>query len=132
MMLHKSNNFYSSAQELKDSGFLCPSAHLAYYSVFIVLKYIVCNYLGISYEVQDKEHSGGMSHKEIIDKVIDDVDDKNPDLSFDLERYVNSMKQLRVKADYKNEEIDGPSISRHLANAQNVYNIVKPLYGIPV
>lgn len=131
-MLYKSNSFYSSAQELRDSGFLCPSAHLAYYSVFIILKYIVCNYLGINYEVQDEEHSGGMSHKDIIEKVIYDVDAKNPDLSFDLERYINAMKQLRVKADYKDEEIDEPSIVRHLTNAQNVYDIVKPLYGIPI
>lgn len=132
VMLLKSDSFSSSADMLMKNGLLNPSAHLAYYSMFIFLKYVVNNYLDLSYIQQDNDGGGDKSHRKIIDRVVDDLDTKDEDASFDVNRYISAMKHLRAKADYKNEPISLHDVTVHLGHAENIKNIVKPLYGISV
>ena len=128
IMLQKSDSFCSSANLLGEN-LSSPSVHLAYYSVFILIKYVACHFLCISYEDQD-DNKGQLSHKVIIDKVMDDIEVRDSNVWLDIIRRINSMKHLRAKADYKDETISSNALTTHLTYAKEILNYVKSLYGI--
>lgn len=99
-LLHK-NNCYSS------------STHCAYYSCVQLMKYIICNKIGVNYDKQLTEISQLRSlrakrtgsHNYMIDKIEDSLisfDKREAALFINL---IEDLKDFREKSDYGNIEI---------------------------
>lgn len=97
------------AAKLLNERYLCaPSIHCAYYSVLQLMKFAVCDSIGISYEKQDQEinalktrkASAKGTHEYLIMKVEDVIRKVDKQSFTDFTRNIKDLRRFRTKSDY--------------------------------
>lgn len=114
--LNKAHNNVSTAELLLDNGLPLTSAHPAYYSVFLLLKYVLAHFCSIDYVKQDELTSGQGSHREIADRALPYLIANDAEVANDYKVWYNKLEMTRRKADYRPVELKESQI-RDVLNA---------------
>lgn len=116
--LKKARTNIKSAQILMGNGLPVSSAHPAYYSAFLLLKYVLAHFGSINYTQQDALTNSKDSHTAISNRALPLVASKDPNAGNDyFERY-NKLKMIRKKADYKPVEMKKLLLQENLKDAE--------------
>jgi uncharacterized protein (UPF0332 family) len=116
--LNKARTNIKSAQILMNKGLAIPSAHPAYYSAFLLLKYVLAHYGSINYTQQEALSNSKDSHTAISKRALPILVSRDPDAGNDyFERY-NKLKMIRKKADYKPVEMKDILLQANLKDAE--------------
>lgn len=109
-----------------------PSAHMAYYSAFLITKYALAKSNTLSYDQQDQIAGGSTSHTAIFGAFMNKVLNIAPGDANDLMENFNKLKMLRQKADYKTDksELTYIHMQKNVERAKDYYNNVASLYKI--
>jgi hypothetical protein len=105
---NKSEINLQAAKLLNEKDFYAPSIHCAYYSVLQLMKFAVCDSIGISYEKQDREinalksqkASAKGTHEYLIMKVEDVIRQVDKPNFTDFTRNIKDLRRFRTKSDY--------------------------------
>lgn len=108
-----------------------PSAHLAYYSAFMIMKYALANFNSISYDQQDQITGSSASHTLLFLSFMDEI--KKRVALGDANDYMvnyNRMQLIRQKADYKTDKsgLTHIVLKENVDRAKTFYNNVATLY----
>ncbi len=112
--LKKAHDNVKVAEFLVDNGLFKSSAHPAYYSAFLSIKYILAHSENIDYEAQDAMTSGKDSHNVLKNLALPIMAKKDPVTSNDYLVWYNKLKKMRKLADYKNDEIPDEDLIANL------------------
>lgn len=97
----KAQSNIATAEILLENGLPLSSAHPAYYSVFLLLKYILAHYCSIDYIEQNKLASNQGSHREIADRALPYLVANDVEVASDYRVWYNKLEMIRRKADYR-------------------------------
>jgi len=118
--LKKSQNNIVVAEILIDNKFALSSAHSAYYSVFLLIKYMLAHNFSLSYAQQDElTRNGKDSHKILSDRALECMATQDQETGSDYFVWYNKLKMMRKKADYKPVEIDDSLLMTNLTTAKD-------------
>lgn len=118
-----------AAKILHDQGFLPCVAHTAYYSCFQLMKHI---WLHSMLKTEDElgseisqSHQG--SHAYLLNAIANHIqqNQKQPDDSRNIRNLLPQLRSLRVKADYRDEDISSADSQKALALSQKIFPILK-------
>lgn len=113
---------------LYDAELFAPSAHAAYYGIFLLFRYILNQKKLCSYLAQDALGDGPNSHKNIVNVLMDYLDDNTEDGSVDVQNAYDYLKRLRKKADYTGSEITKNEAGKNFCKISDIQHILTPLY----
>lgn len=130
MMKAKSIENIHAADLLIENGMLAASVHCSYYSGFQFSKFVLSHCCGISYENQEAECTGRDSHSYVSNKTAEKLILKNRFYGVDYYTYYNTLKMLRKKADYTNEEISEKEARRACNSAKNMITLLTQKFSI--
>ena len=119
----KSDFNLATAQILIQNNLYSPSIHCAYYSCLQLLKYILKNFIGIEYAVQERaanSGSSGGSHNYVINEVFNQIRVHDRLGYGDLKRKVGQLKRLRTQSDYLNVQVTYSESTKALEYAYSV------------
>lgn len=128
--LNKARNNVKTAAILINNGLPKNSAHPAYYSVFLLMKYVLAHFYSTSYDHQAEITKNTNSHKVISSKVLiflKNEDPKNGNMYFE---WYNKLKMIRRKADYKPVEIKNEILDHNFADAKVFFDAIMKHYKI--
>lgn len=97
------------------------SAHFSYYSIFLLIKYLLNHYMGDSYAHQESESGGKDSHKILSNKALNELAKKDSVNANNYFSYYNHLNLMRKKADYSVVIISK-------ATLQNTYDYAKTFF----
>ena len=109
-----------------------PSAHMAYYSAFLIIKHALAKSNTLTYDQQEQIAGGSTSHTAIFGAFMNEVRNIAPDDANDFMVNFNKLKMLRKIADYKTDKSRLTYILMHenVKRAKDYYNNVASLYKI--
>ena len=102
---NKANRNIKTAEFLLNNGLLLSSAHPAYYSSFLLIKYLLANHFSVSYSQQEILTKNKDSHNILSNLALRKIAEQDAELGRDCLRWYNKLKMMRNKADYKPIEI---------------------------
>lgn len=117
--LNKSHNNVATAELLLDNGLPLTSAHPAYYSAFLLMKYVLAHFCSQSYEKQDEISKNKDSHKVISNLALPFMARQDAETGSDYLYWYNKLKMMRNKADYKPEDIENSLLRSNLTAAKD-------------
>ena len=132
----KAKKNYEAAAHLVALGDGCnmyiPSAHMAYYSAFLIMKYALAKSNTLTYDQQKHIAGASTSHTEIFRAFMDTIRNIAPGDANDLMVNFNKLKMLRQKADYKTDksELTYIHMQKNVERAKDYCNNVASLYKI--
>jgi hypothetical protein len=107
-----------------------PSAHLAYYSAFLIMKYALANYNSLSYDQQDQIAGSSASHNAIFSIFMDEIRKVALRDANDYMENYQKMQLIRQQADYKKDApmLTYTNLKANVERAKTFYNKVATLY----
>ena len=126
-ILQKSNSNIVTAKTLYDAELFAPSAHAAYYGIFLLFRYILNRKNICSYLAQEALSDGQNSHKNIVNVLMDYLDDNTEDGSVDVQGAYDYLKRLRKKADYTSSEVTKTEVGKNFSKITDIKDILTPL-----
>ena len=116
---NKAQNNIVTAEILLDNGLLLSSAHPAYYSSFLLMKYLLAHYFSVDYAQQEALTKNKDSHKILSNLALPTMAAKDAETGNDYLVWYNKLKMMRRKADYKPVEIEDSQIRDNLTTAKS-------------
>lgn len=105
--------------------------HCSYYAGFQFSKYVLANYCGIGYAIQDQESSGRDSHFFVSDKIGKVLDKNGEHLSYiDYNKFFGKLKKLRKKADYSETMVKCNEAQKAYDCADELIKLLKTKFAI--
>ena len=132
----KAKKNYEAAAHLVALGEGCnmyiPSAHMAYYSAFLIIKHALAKSNTLTYDQQEQIAESSTSHNEIFSVFMDTVRNIAPSDANDFMVNFNKLKKLRQMADYKTDKskLTYIHMQETVERAKDYYNNVASLYKI--
>lgn len=117
--LKKSRNNITTAELLIDNGLPVTSAHPAYYSVFLLMKYLLAHFGSHSYDKQEDISKNKDSHKVISNLALPFMATQDAETGNDYLYWYNKLKMMRNKADYKPIDIEDSLLKTNLNAAKD-------------
>lgn len=124
----KSNENIEAANLLVNNRLFASSIHCAYYSCFQLSKYVLNYFCNCEYDNQDTKDSD--SHKYVINKLCDNLNNKNRFSKIDYLDNINRLRRLRNKADYTDSIITPNDAKIALQSANKAIEILTTKYSI--
>ena len=128
--LQKAHNNVITAGLLVENGLTIPSAHPAYYSAFLALKYVLSHFNSVDYAQQDKMTRGKDSHNILSNKALPFMAKTDPMTKNDYFVWYNKLKKMRRQADYKPDVIEDAHLIENLNIAKNFIESVSQHFKI--
>lgn len=117
--LKKAQNNIATAELLIDNGLPLTSAHPAYYSSFLLMKYLLAHFFSVSYAQQEEMTKNKDSHKMLANKALPCMAIQDTETGNDYLVWYNKLKMLRRKADYKPVDIEDSLLTENLTTAKD-------------
>lgn len=117
--LQKAHNNVDTAELLVANGFLMSSAHPAYYSAFLAVKYVLAHFKSIDYATQDKKAKGKDSHNSLSGLALPFMAKADATTQTDYLVWYNKLKKMRKQADYTPDVIADALLMENLNLAKN-------------
>lgn len=99
-----------AAKVLIDKSLYAPSIHCSYYSCFQLMKFVMFDFFGITYEVLGSiaSQSGKKTHEYMIGHLSTELERSGIDIRERMEfnRKIRQLKSARQDSDYEDEPID--------------------------
>lgn len=128
--LNKAHNNVDTAKLLVDNDCLNSSAHPAYYSAFLYLKYVLAHHKDLDYGAQDAMTKGKDSHNTISNIALPFMAQKDTATGSDYLVWYNKLKKMRKRADYVPESISADYLKDNLAFAVEFMNHVEAFFKV--
>lgn len=121
----------NASKSLQHATYYNSVIHCAYYSCVQKMKFILKDKYGKTEEQINEERKVGGIHPYLINTINTEMS-KNPDKSFskNFRNNINSLKKLRVTADYKDEIMIVTDGSDAIYFAETVLRILNKYYGL--
>lgn len=116
---NKAQNNIVTAEILLDNGLPLSSAHPAYYSSFLLMKFLLAHCFSVSYAQQETLTKNKDSHKILSNMVLPTMAAQDAETGNDYLVWYNKLKMMRRKADYKPVEIEDSLLKDNLTTAKN-------------
>lgn len=116
--LQKARNNIVVAELLINNGLCKPSAHPAYYSAFLALKYVLAHFYSIDYAQQDEMINQKDSHKLLSNKALPLLVKDDGKTGNDYFVWYNKLQKMRRQADYKPDAIEDSLLKENLNTAK--------------
>lgn len=116
--LQKARNNIAVAELLISNGLHKPSAHPAYYSAFLALKYVLANFYSVDYAQQDGMTIQKDSHKALSNKALPLMVKDDGETGTDYFVWYNKLQKMRRQADYKPDAIEDSLLIENLNTAK--------------
>lgn len=117
--LQKAHNNVDTAELLVTNGLLMPSAHPAYYSAFMAIKFVLAHFNSIDYATQDKMAEGKDSHNILSGLALPFMAKVDATTKNDYFVWYNKLKKMRRQADYRPDVIAEDLLRENLNVAKN-------------
>lgn len=115
---YKAQNNIITAEALLDNGFLPSSAHPAYYSVFLLIKFLLAHCFSVSYAQQETLTKNKESHKVLSNMALTTMAAQDTETGNDYLVWFNKLRMMRRKADYNPVEIADSMLRENLTTAK--------------
>lgn len=115
----KAQNNIVTAEILLDNGLLLSSAHPAYYSSFLLMKYLLAHCFSVSYAQQETMTKNKDSHNILSKIALRTMAAQDTETGNDYLVWYNKLKMMRKKADYKPVEIEDSLLRENLTTAKD-------------
>ena len=112
--LKKAHNNIVVAEMLVTEGLFNSSAHPAYYSAFLSLKFVLAHFCSIDYKRQDVMSRGKDSHKILSEKALPFMVEYDSVTRNDYLVWYNKLNKMRKSADYKPDDIKNELLVENL------------------
>ena len=116
---NKAQNNIVTAEILLDNGLPLSSAHPAYYSSFLLMKFLLAHCFSVSYAQQETLTKNKDSHKILSNMALLTMAAQDAETGNDYLVWYNKLKMMRRKADYKPVEIEDSLLRDNLTTAKN-------------
>jgi uncharacterized protein (UPF0332 family) len=116
---NKAQNNIVTAEILLDNGLPLSSAHPAYYSSFLLMKFLLAHCFSVSYAQQETLTKNKDSHKILSNMALPTMAAQDTETGNDYLVWYNKLKMMRRKADYKPVEIEDSLLRDNLTTAKN-------------
>ena len=116
---NKAQNNIVTAEILLDNGLPLSSAHPAYYSSFLLMKFLLSHCFSVSYAQQETLTKDKDSHKILSNMALPTMAVQDAETGNDYLVWYNKLKMMRRKADYKPVEIEDSLLRDNLTTAKN-------------
>jgi uncharacterized protein (UPF0332 family) len=116
---NKAQNNIVTAEILLDNGLPLSSAHPAYYSSFLLMKFLLSHCFSVSYAQQETLTKDKDSHKILSNMALPTMAAQDAETGNDYLVWYNKLKMMRRKADYKPVEIEDSLLRDNLTTAKN-------------
>lgn len=116
--LQKARNNVVTAEFLIDHDLSVSSAHPAYYSAFLLMKYVLAHFCGKDYAMQDQETIGKDSHLIISEFALPFMVKQDVKTGNDYFVWYNKLKKMRKQADYNSQMIEKEKLTENLMVAK--------------
>jgi len=116
---NKAQNNIVTAEILLDNGLPLSSAHPAYYSSFLLMKFLLAHCFSVSYAQQETLTKNKDSHKLLSNMALPTMAAQDTETGNDYLVWYNKLKMMRRKADYKPVEIEDSLLRDNLTTAKN-------------
>lgn len=116
---NKAQNNIVTAEILLDNGLPLSSAHPAYYSSFLLMKFLLAHCFSVSYAQQETLTKNKDSHKILSNMALPTMAAQDTETGNDYLVWYNKLKMMRRKADYKPVEIQDSLLRDNLTTAKN-------------
>ena len=123
--LQKAHNNIVTAEVLFNNGLTKSSAHPAYYSAFLSIKYVLAYFCSVAYEQQDIMSHDADSHNRLSSIALPEMIKLDATTGRDYLVWYNKLKKMRRLADYKPDPIADSMLQDNLIAAKNFFNCVK-------
>ena len=130
----KARKNYEAAAQLvaknESDNIYIPSAHLAYYSAFLIMKYALANYNSLSYDQQDRITGSSASHNALFLSFMDEIKKVALEDANDYMENYQKMQLIRQQADYKIDKsrLTHINLTKNVERAKTFFNNVATLY----
>jgi len=122
MLKNKSQFNTDAAILLQEKNLYAPSVHCSYYSCLQLMKFIIKDFIGISYvdlEIEIRQKNTN-THKLIIEKISDELYKNSRTEYTYFNRKIKDLKKFRVSSDYENVQITTVESGKALVLAKEV------------
>lgn len=116
---NKAQNNIVTAEILLDNGLPLSSAHPAYYSSFLLMKFLLAHCFSVSYAQQETLTKNKDSHKILSNMALPTMAAQDTETGNDYLVWYNKLKMMRRKADYKPVGIEDSLLRDNLTTAKN-------------
>ena len=116
---NKAQNNIVTAEILLDNGLPLSSAHPAYYSSFLLMKFLLAHCFSVSYAQQETLTKNKDSHKILSNMALPTMAAQDTETGNDYLVWYNKLKMMRRKADYKPVEVEDSLLRDNLTTAKN-------------
>lgn len=116
---NKAQNNIVTAEILLDSGLPLSSAHPAYYSSFLLMKFLLAHCFSVNYTQQETLTKNKDSHKVLSNMALPTMAARDAETGSDYMVWYNKLKMMRRKADYKPVEIEDSLLRDNLTTAKD-------------
>ena len=124
---HKSEENLNSASILLDNKLYASSIHCYYYACLQLVKCVLNNKLGISYQEQDDTKED--SHNLVIKKLYENLKRKDIAKANIFKRCIDDLKYPRTRADYKNVQIQSKDATSARNKSDSVIKLINEQYA---
>jgi len=115
---YKAQNNIITAETLLNNGLLLSSAHPAYYSVFLLIKFLLAHCFSVSYAQQETLTKNKESHKVLSNMALTTMAAQDTETGNDYLVWFNKLRMMRRKADYNPVEIADSLLRENLTTAK--------------
>ena len=116
--LQKARNNVATAELLIDNDLSASSAHPAYYSAFLLMKYVLAHFCGKDYAMQDQETDNKDSHIILSGLALPFMVKQDVKVGNDYFVWYNKLKKMRKQADYTPQIIGKEKLKENLIVAK--------------
>ena len=131
MYKEKSNENFKAANSLMKQKLYDPMAHCAYYSGFLLAKYVLNEYCDINYEQQRTESKSKDSHFFVINSLGEWIgkDDSRRLMKADCYTYFDKLKRYRKTADYEVDKLSKEKAQDACKTISQLRSLLKTLFN---
>lgn len=130
----KSENSFSASKLLIESALHNESVHCSYYSCVQFGFHMMHAYIGMEVQEVERQSHGGVNkigtHRWIRKQIFASLSNKNKDAAVDINNRIGVLAILRVKADYKHQQVGKREATRAVETAENIIQVLKNNYDI--
>lgn len=106
------------------------SAHVAYYSAFQLMKYILAQFMDLPYGQHDVIAKGKDSHNSLLVEFVKRLSKKMKQTTVNTIRtLLTRLKMIRQRCDYNTDNFSQIQLDNNVASAKGFYNTMSNMYN---
>ncbi len=132
----KSKFNIQAAELLQENNLFAPSVHCSYYSCLQLMKVVINEFLGISFEELERNIKNAQetqklnTHTYIIKTISDNIRYGSKENQGEFDRRIKDLKHCRISSDYENVQITTFESDKALIIAKEIRKQLKEIFHV--